>query len=306
MPQNMAFHNSDLAKRPSGELIDTFDLLPPCPSRVLPPVQIRVKSSPWKRATVQTSDGRLQNDDAVVDWIFDLLYNFSEALETRFDEHDFLVEDSLGDTYLSLAPLRAHVQAWWKQMPVLPAASWLETCTDLFSAVDQFLLDGRQLSDDHRLTVQLVKAYLDEWLRYMTWRAAAAKGQDRSKLPRRMIVLKDHTNEVIDILAKRFRLSGKCPCTMQRLVDNYSLEVTITISQMASIESGQNHSDCSKDICRFNDIDPETYVSKHVEDGCTCTDFHVDIDQITAVLSRPDEIPIFKLRSFSLRGARKR
>ena len=93
-------------------------------------------------------------------------------------------------------------------------------------------------------------------------------------------------------IVERFQQGRKCPCTADRIIDGYGLQVQLYISNMKTLEQEQDHRACTSGACHFNNINADEYASKHEDPECNCSWFECDMDKVAEILRKPDKIPI--------------
>jgi hypothetical protein len=237
----------------------------------------------------------VRTNEAVIDWFFDLVLYWCRALRTRFELNDFFVRDTNDDTYLSLKPLKQYVQDWWDAMQSRAGDDWIQVLSDLATYCSAYEIDNERVDSGHRIVFSLVHEWINDWLRVLNY--AMADGHDflRRNLPDHTQQMRDYGSSVHDVVLDRFQSTGKCPCTTERIMESYGLQVQLYISQMKTIEQDQDHSQCTSAKCSFNNIDPATYIPKHVDQGgvdCTCSIYEPPLDRIVEILARPNDLPL--------------
>ncbi|KAI4198200.1 MAG: hypothetical protein LQ350_005436 [Teloschistes chrysophthalmus] len=88
---------------------------------------------------------------------------------------------------------------------------------------------------------------------------------------------------------------GCCPCDVHR-IRNLSLFVQ-TYHFLLWMDGGElttKHQECTDKECRTNQISLGRYKTKHQRDGCQCTDFYVDVEEVIRILSR-DQLPLLRI-----------
>ncbi|KAL9584816.1 MAG: hypothetical protein Q9212_001883 [Teloschistes hypoglaucus] len=88
---------------------------------------------------------------------------------------------------------------------------------------------------------------------------------------------------------------GCCPCDVHRIC-NLSIFLQ-TYHFLLWIDRGvptTKHQECTDQECRANQIVMGRYRTKHQRDGCQCTDFHVDLEEVIRILSR-DQLPLLRI-----------
>ncbi|KAL8638353.1 MAG: hypothetical protein Q9228_004488 [Teloschistes exilis] len=88
---------------------------------------------------------------------------------------------------------------------------------------------------------------------------------------------------------------GCCPCDVHR-IRNLSIFLQ-TYHFLLWMDGGvptTKHQECTDEECRANQIVMGRYRTKHLRDGCQCTDFQVDVEEVIRILSR-DRLPLLRI-----------
>lgn len=227
-------------------------------------------------------------------------------MRTDYDERDFLIYSAENEAYLYLKPLKQYMQRWWDAASDLSGDEWFSTLLDLALYRDQYELNNELVGGNHRLLFWLAQEYISEWRGILSYVIADRHGFIRDQLPPRIKTLRNFAVGVYDVIVERFRRSGKCPCTAERIIETYGLQVQLYISQMKTREMEENHADCTSDMCHFNNIDPATYKPKHAGvngDSCECAIIEPDMAKVAEILSQPGELPVLMFEEGEEQGA---
>ena len=80
------------------------------------------------------------------------------------------------------------------------------------------------------------------------------------------------------------RLAGSCPNHLAWLISQFSSEVIYFRSALSWPKDGRDHSNCNRDVCVADQIDPSIYSTLHITGGCDCAWVTIDEDELLAVL----------------------
>ncbi|KAL8798065.1 MAG: hypothetical protein Q9182_006989 [Xanthomendoza sp. 2 TL-2023] len=98
---------------------------------------------------------------------------------------------------------------------------------------------------------------------------------------------------------KQMLSEGYCPYEIHR-IRNLSLNVQtyhLLLWMDRSVPSTQ-HQTCSDKVCQANQIDVPSYITKHRQEGCKCSDFLIDVQEVIRILSG-GHLPLLRITNGS-------
>lgn len=91
--------------------------------------------------------------------------------------------------------------------------------------------------------------------------------------------------------------SGYCEFQIERMIEN-GLDVSVMYftSRLARSETGKNHDRCTLEACTADQIDAETYKTKHIDAHCKCQHYRVAYDDLYTILAQ-GYLPLLRISS---------
>jgi hypothetical protein len=91
--------------------------------------------------------------------------------------------------------------------------------------------------------------------------------------------------------------NGWCPSDVARITDVFQFLQTLHfLSKVSRIQSRYTHDECTEDKCNAYQINPATYILKHVDDTCNCEALGVDnAADVVKILQKKDCIPLLDI-----------
>ena len=89
--------------------------------------------------------------------------------------------------------------------------------------------------------------------------------------------------------------AGWCPSEIAAMTAKFvSVQTLWLLSRIDKSNLARDHSSCTTRMCRYYQIDPATYQSKHREAGCKCKDTGVDEEAVRRII-QAGNLPLLKI-----------
>ena len=208
------------------------------------------------------------------------------------DSSDFITTDNTGRSIVTTGCLRNYIDIW-SQLPRDAEASvehcyCLNAVLSIFYLVEKFsdmlfnfILAQPRISDGEREAVPLVALGVGILTETLHHAFNVIEYRHLETLLPHSILL-DCSKRMI---ARQMENLGWCPnqiTNLANLTDATGFYLASLVNRPYLLK--ENHGGCTEAICLGNQIDPETYETRHVKEGCSCQHVGVDRSQVEAIL----------------------
>jgi hypothetical protein len=209
-----------------------------------------------------------------------LHYVFGDQL----DQSDFLLHrEETPQQYITTKHLYKYVgnaKAWKKRKLGERAVDIVkEVCEQLSKYAHYYV------RDDMALAIRLVC--------YVLWNLAVTRDCPQTKPPHVRLWLLSGALE-----SKRMVAEGWCPLEVEKCrMAGGGVDTPAYLLQLVRVKAGWNiktHESCKKTECVANNVDESDYVTRHVQEDCTCSHLQANVEQLHTIL-RDGGVPLLRI-----------
>jgi hypothetical protein len=199
-----------------------------------------------------------------------LHYVFGDQL----DQSDFLFRrEEDAQQYITTKHLHKYVgnaKEWKKRKLGERAVDIVKKVCEQLSEYGQYCV-----RDDMALAIRLVC--------YALWNLAVKRDGPQTQTPRVQRLMLSGAPE-----SKRMVAEGWCPLEVEKCrMTGGGVDTPVYLLQLMRVKAGWNirtHESCKKTECVANNVDESDYVTRHVQEDCTCSHLQANVEQLHKIL----------------------
>jgi hypothetical protein len=227
-----------------------------------------------------------------------LYFSFlKEILGSNVNTQDFIRHDPTdGNDYLSTCHLNDYIRKWHEQYNAATGPTKEGMRNDTISvtqgvtyllnrmanAVDPDFSPVRLISHEFELAVRILIQTLEFELL-------------PDDLPRQRVIDESGTH-ICPLLTQRLLGSRWCPNQINMLACTMDVPSLYYASLLGPDASGKNHSACTDDLCKANQIDQSRYKTAHVYEDCQCEFVGASSHELANIV-QDEQIPVIDMAS---------
>lgn len=101
------------------------------------------------------------------------------------------------------------------------------------------------------------------------------------------------------LLREQMGQQGWCPFKIQHILSSHDYATTYYLSRLFKKSSQLDHGSCTETECVANNVDMNNYITKHVEQGCSCSHVSFPDDEMRQII-RAGGIPLVRAKEVAV------